>query len=554
MLAHIHIKNFTIIDELTLDLHAGLTVLTGETGAGKSIVIDALALALGERADNACIRPNNPRCEITAVFDISKIPAATEWLAAQEFEPDSQCIFYRMLSEDGRSRSSINGRTVPLQLLRELAALVVNICSQNQQQTLLKREQPLLLLDAFAGTQSLREDLGKIYNDWQRANKQLQTFATISESRDARLELLNFYIQELTDLAVAQLDFNELNQQHQQLNHAENRLACYQQSLGLLAENESSAIVPALYQIIKQLNAMPHQDSNTTKIIELLNNALIHTEEATHELRHARDSVEINPQQLAELEEKINNMHQLARKHQVNTQDLPAFYQKLCNELATLNQTDQDLDTLKAQIAKLSLEYYERAKKLTAQREQAAKKLAQQITEQIKTLGMPQAQFVLQLSPHPSPTAHGMEQIEFLVSVNPGQPLQALGKVASGGELSRIALAIQVITHGEQMTATMIFDEVDVGIGGSTAEIVGKLLRQLSANSQVLCITHLPQVAAQGHQHLQVKKTMQDTTTTATICTLNEKEKIQEIARMLGGIKITEQTLAHAENMLSLVE
>lgn len=554
MLTHIHIKNFTIIDELTLDLRPGLTVLTGETGAGKSIWVDALALALGERADSSSIRPNSTRCEITAIFDISQIPAATAWLANQAFEPDTQCIFYRLLSNDGRSRSSINGRSVPLQVMRELAGLLINICSQNQHQNLLKREQGLLLLDAYAGTHHLRSNLGKIYTDWQQAKKQLQDFANINENRRTRLELLDFYIQELSDFDIEKINFNDINEQHQQLSHAENRLASYQQTLTLLAEDESSAVVQLLYRAIKQLSTMTHQDKNAKKIVGLLNNALVHSEEAVHELRHACVSVEIDPKQLTELEEKINTLHQLARKHKINTEDLNHFYQTLCQEKATLNQDNQDLDTLKIQIEKLEADYKISAKKLTAQREQAAKKLKELITEKIKILGMPQAQFSIQLLPHASPSAQGMEQVDFWVSTNPGQPLQPLSKVASGGELSRIALAIQVSTQGEHTTPTWVFDEVDVGIGGATAEIVGKLLRELSVNNQVLCITHLAQVAAQGHHHLQVKKTIKDTNTTTHISILNPQERTQEIARMLGGLKVTEQTLAHAENMLSLVE
>lgn len=553
MLTHIHIKNFTIIDELTLDLRSGLTVLTGETGAGKSIWIDALTLALGERADSRCIRPQSTRCEITAIFDISQIPAATEWLAHQAFEPDTQCIFYRLLSDDGRSRSSINGRSVPLQTMRELAELLINICSQNQHQNLLKREQLLLLLDAYAGTQDLRSKLVKIYTDWQDAKKQLENFASLSENRRTGLELLDFYIQEFNDANVEKLDFKTINQEHQALSHAENQIQNYQATLGLLMQDENPAIISLLYQAIKQCNASHSFSEKTHKIVELLNNALVYSEEAAQELRHLVNTIEINPERLSELEEKINTLHQLARKHKINTEDLNHFYQSLCQEKATLSQDHQDLDTLKIQTEKLESDYKNTAEKLTTQRKQAAEKLEQLITEKIKTLGMPQAQLSIQLLPHASPSAQGMEQIDFWVSTNPGQPLQALNKVASGGELSRIALAIQVSIQGEQMTPTWVFDEVDVGIGGATAEIVGKLLRELSLHHQVLCITHLAQVAAQGHHHLQVKKETDTSTTTTHISTLNPKERTQEIARMLGGLKVTEQTLAHAENMLSLV-
>ena len=281
---------------------------------------------------------------------------------------------------------------------------------------------------------------------------------------------------------------------------------------------------------------------------------MLHSEEAAHELRHLVNTLEVNPGRLSELEERINKMHELARKHKINTENLNHFNQTLCQERALLSQDNQNLDALKIQTEKLETDYKISAKKLTARREKAAKKLERLITEKINILGMPQAQFSIQLLAHASPSAQGMEQVNFWVSTNPGQPLQALSKVASGGELSRIALAIQVIAQSEHMIPTWVFDEVDVGIGGATAEIVGKLLRELSANKQVLCITHLAQVAAQGHQHLQVKKIIQDTKTTTHMSSLSSEERIQEIARMLGGLKVTQQTLAHAENMLSLVE
>ena len=543
MLSHIHIKNFALIDELALDFQKGLTVLTGETGAGKSIIIDALALALGERADNGSsyIRNEQTRCEITAIFDIRNIPAAVQWLAKQEFEPENQCIFYRMISSDGRSRSSINGRILPLQSLRELAALLITIFSQNQHQALLKRQQPLVLLDAFSGSQLLSKKVEKIYIDWQQASNTLKKLVALRENQDQRKDLINFYIQELDNINIKNTDFFTIQQEYQELNQAENYLENYNYILNLLP----NTVTQGLYQAIKKINTPP--------ITELLNNALLYTEEAIQALRLACNTIEINPDKLAILEEQINTRHTLARKHRVNTEDLPVLYQKLCTELTELNQADQNLDNLKIQIEKYAQDYNIYAEKLSLIRNQAAKKLGELITEQIKTLGMPQAQFTVQLLPQSSPAIFGMEQVEFLVSVNPGQPLQAINKVASGGELSRIALALHVTTQEENKAPTMVFDEVDVGIGGSTAERVGKLLRQLSNKNQILCITHLPQVAAQGQQHWQVKKNILGDETYTTIIPLSPAEKIQEIARMLGGITITPQTLAHAESMLSLV-
>lgn len=549
MLTYIHIKNFMIVSELALDLSTGLTVLTGETGAGKSILMDALALATGGRADSKVIRTECSRCEVTAIFDISRMPEAVAWLEAQAFEPNTTCILHRVLTDDGRSRSSVNGRHLPLQSVRELAERLINICSQNHYQTLLRREQPLLLLDAYANNESLRGDLKKTYTQWQKANHELIELQNLNNDKNHRLELVHFYVQELDTLNLEKVNFSAINQRYEQLKQAENHLATYQE----LSQQLKNTVMDSLYQSIKKLTSIKNPDKHTTSVIDLLHHALIYIGEAMQSLRSTLNELEINPTELAELEEKINTFHALARKHHVHVEDLPQCYRALCEEFKSIHKSEQDLDNLTLQVKTLSEDYAKKAKQLTNQRQQAAKKLGVLITEQIKRLGMHQAEFTVQLLPHSSPSAMGMEHVEFLVSMNPGQPLQPLSKTASGGELSRVALAIQVIMQSKQMTATMVFDEVDIGIGGSTAEMVGQLLRKLAKNNQVLCITHLPQVAAQGHQHVQIKKIIEDKTTFTTVSVLNTTEKIQEIARMLGGVKITEQTIAHAQSMLDSV-
>lgn len=552
MLAHIHIKNFTIIDQLDLEFQSGLTVLTGETGAGKSIVIDAIELVLGGRAEGQIIRPGCDRCEITLIFALKSASAAQQWLAEHELTGENECIVQRIITSDGRSRSLINSQTCTLQMTRELGALLVNTHNQHQHQALLKTEHQRQLLDAFANHSILCKQVKQLYQQWQQLQLQWNNLRTKTTDRDARLELLKYQVQELDQLALTENELTELEQEHKRLAHGEQLINQCQAALDYINDNEKFSVLAGLYQAIQQIENLQNLNKSVATAAELLNHAIIHTEEASSELRHFLTGLELDPERLAEIEQRLNKIHDIARKHQTKPEQLSTMHQQLTQQLTQLEDADEQLQQLQQQLDKTTLEYQQAADKLTQSRQKAAEKLSQLVTQKIQTLGMPQGKLQIQLQKHKdtTPTANGQENVEFVVTANPGQPLQPLNKVASGGELSRISLAIHVITAQQETTPTLIFDEVDVGVGGSIAEIIGQLLRELGNNNQILCITHLPQVAAQGQHHLQVKKHSTENSTLTQIEALSPEKKVAEIARMLGGIKITERTLEHAREMV----
>ena len=553
MLSHITIQNFTIIESLDLDLIKGMTAITGETGAGKSIMIDALELALGNRADVSVIRQGCDRCEIFVTFDVQHIPEATQWLKEHDLESDGECILRRTIATDGRSRSFINGNPVPLQLLKELSGFLVNIHGQHEHQSLLKREEQRKLLDSYAGHPLLVSEVAITYKQWRNAQDELTSLQILANNRSARFDLLSYQVQELDALALDENEFAELDSEQKQLANADHLLENCQLALHYLADQEEQNTLSLLQRACNNLNEFNHVNERLKTCTELLTNAIVEVEEATTELRHYLDHIELNPERLQTVEERLASIFEMARKHHVTPQQLPSVHQQLSKELQQLEHSDERIKELQSTIEKLHHDYLESANKLSKSRQTAAKKLAKLVSQSMQMLGMPDGQFSIKFDANDQFSPYGLDRIEFMVSANPGQPLQSLNKVASGGELSRISLAIQVITAQTEDTPTLIFDEVDVGIGGGIATIVGKLLRTLGTNAQVLCVTHLPQVAAHAHQHLQVDKQTHTGNTHTTIRALDHQDKIQEIARMLGGIKITEQTLAHAKEMLEMV-
>jgi DNA repair protein RecN (Recombination protein N) len=554
MLAHLSIQNFTLIDTLELEFKAGMTVLTGETGAGKSIIIDALSLALGARTDISIIKHGTERCAISASFHIAQLPAAQQWLIEHELDNEHDCLLRRVIGQDGRSRGSINGQTVPLQMLRELGHLLVSIHGQHEHQTLLKTDKQRSLLDAYGGHISLVKNLQTLYSRWRKTQEQLTSLQTQNTQKTARYELLTYQVKELEKLGLQAEELAALDTEQRQLAHADELLQTCQNTLNLISENDEINLLNLLNTAHNQLSHLQKLDNKLSTVADLLNNAIIQTEEADNELRHYLDKIELNPERLQFVEQRLTQIHEVARKHRVKPEELYALQQTLTTELQQLENSDIQLLQLQQELEQLTHEYQTVATELTQKRQQAAQQLSPLVEKHLHELGMPggrlQIQFetLLKDSCHPA----GLENIEFYVSANPGQPLQPLAKVASGGELSRISLAIHVLTTQNEATPTLIFDEVDVGIGGGTAEIVGRLLRTLGKSAQVLCVTHLPQVASQGHQHLQVSKMLDTQTTQTQIKLLDEAEKIQEIARMLGGVKITSQTLAHAKEMLEI--
>ncbi len=553
MLKHLHIKHFTIITEHELELGSGLTVLTGETGAGKSILIDALGIVLGQRADASLIQNSRDRCEVTAIFEISNIKAAQEWLTEQEFDEGEECLIRRVINRDGRSRNTINGRPCTVQQVRELATLLVHIHGQNQHSLLLKADYQRQILDSFAGHEDLYQPVRDCYANWRQLQQALGAIEA-ADDYSSQQELLNFQLQEFIQLDLQPAELVKLNQEQQTLAYAEQWLMSCQQVIALLAEDECSPVLTSLYSAKQLLNNLSGANPNLSAAGELLQQAIIQSEEAINEVRKAQNTIEPDPQRLTAIDQRLALIQDLARKHRVEPEALLQKQQKISEQLQQLCSRDERLALLKLQIADKVAQYKTAAKKLTASRDKAAQRLSKAVSEQMRVLGMPNGRFTVQLtsqnrdSPHP----YGDEGVEFLVTANAGQPLQPLSKVVSGGELSRISLAMQVITAKANAAPTLIFDEVDAGVGGRTAEIVGQQLKKLGQAAQVLCVTHLPQVAAQGDLHLYIQKVEKNNAVETVIQPLGSMEKIAEIARMLGGVTITEKTLAHAREMLGI--
>lgn len=554
MLQFLNIQNFALINQLDLEFESGMTVLTGETGAGKSIIIDALLLALGGRADSQTIHPNAERCTVSASFNIKTLPHAQQWLQQRELGNDEHCILRRTLTTDGRSRGFINDQPVPLQVMRELGDLLVSIHGQHEHQALLKPDQQRILFDDYAGHSALVDKVFVLYESYHETQKQLAAINEQHAQRNARLELLRYQVNELKQLDLQEDELARLDQEQYQLANAEALLTQAQQALDLLEENDNGGARQLLTKAQTILAPKIGTQKQLESITQLLNTAIIQTEEATNELRDYCEQVQLDPERLQWVEQRLEAIHDLARKHRINPENLFATQQKLEQELQQLTHSDTHTQELQTLCHELQQQYQQAAKELTRSRQKAEKRLVPAVTQVLHQLGMPGGKFDVTLTPlsNDSISPYGLERIEFLVSANPGQPLQPLAKVASGGELSRISLAIHALTTQNTAIPTLIFDEVDVGIGGGTAEIVGRLLQQLSTSSQLLCVTHLPQVAALGRHHFQVNKKIIKNNTQTEILLLNKNARIQEIARMLGGIKITAQTLAHAKEMVEV--
>ncbi|MCL4316175.1 MAG: DNA repair protein RecN [Gammaproteobacteria bacterium] len=552
MLTHLGIRDFAIIENLELDLGAGMTVLTGETGAGKSIIVDALLLALGGRAENGMIRHGATRAEISASFDLGKIARAREWLNGHDLDDAPDCVLRRIITLEGRSKAYINGSTVPLQLLQELGDLLVDIHGQHEHQSLLQRNAQREHLDDYAGHAPMLADLASLHKRWISSTRELDTLLRAQSERETRLTLLRYQVQELDALKLEPDEWPALNAEHARLANVNRLLEATQGALSALYENEQGSALGLLTHSANELQKLHEYDTGLIKLSELLDGAAIQLQEAVNELRHYLDHLEGDPERLHKVEQRLATIHDLARKHRITPDELPDLHRRLAEELANIEGADARLDQLQKEAAAARQAYLMLAEKLSAARAKQAKELQKQVTARMQQLGMPGGRFEIQLErvAEDQYSAHGLERVEFLVSANPGQPLKPLNKVASGGELSRISLAIQVISAQSGRIPTLIFDEVDVGVGGGVAEIVGQQLCALSEQRQVLCVTHLPQVAAQGRHHIQVSKETKKDATRITLRPLGAEERRDEIARMLGGVKITEQTLAHAGEML----
>ena len=565
MLTQLSIRHYAIVDHLEIDFRRGMSVITGETGAGKSIMLGALGLSLGDRADKGVISSGATRADITAHFDTTDQPMARAWLQDNELLADDEpqvCLLRRVVSEDGRSKAWVNGFPVTLQVLKTIGEMLIDIHSQHEHQSLLNRSTHLRLLDEFIGDNALTEDVRRVSREWKKNRERLEALSQQSEESSAQVQLIRYQIGELDELALEAGELASLEEEYRTLNSADSSLATARQLLDLCSENDEFTVQGALNQALALLQELSAKTRALDPVADLLNTASIQIEEAVAELRHGIDHFEANPLRLEAINQRLADIQQIARKHRVKPEELSALHTRLQEQLAASEHSDEDLETLQRQDTQLQQQYRQLAERLSARRHSAANSLAQQINLQIAELGMSSARLAIALAPAEgqTPSAHGQESVEFLVSTNPGQEPRPLIRIASGGELSRISLAIQVITAQTSATPTLVFDEVDVGIGGSVARAVGRLLRQLGGRGQVLCVTHQAQVASQGHQHLFVSKLMQTTDGQAVmigtqIRELSREEKVREIARMLGGESdkqgLTPESLAHAEEMLS---
>jgi len=552
MLTELTVSNYAIAEKVELHFSRGMTALTGETGAGKSIVLDALGLAMGGRADAGAVRHGAKRADITASFDVSRIPEARHWLEEQELDDAEHCILRRSISKEGRSRAFINGQPCPLSQLKELGGMLMDIHSQHQHQSLLRKETHRKLLDEFAGAETLADDTRAAWKTWRQTHQKLEQRRQNADEAEARIQLLRYQVEELDRLALQDGEQEALEQEQAQLSQADEVLHSSHQAALLCTEDDNSA-ASLVRQALHQLEQLPVEVPALADTLQMLGEAQIQISEAGDNLRRFVEDYEADPARLAEVEERLSSIYQMARKHRISPEELPDFHQKLSEELAELDGGEGSLEKLEAELEEHRAHFDELAGQLTEKRQQAAANLDQRIAEELAQLSMPSVQFVTHLNRNDAgePAPHGLEDIEFLVSANPGQPARSLAKVASGGELSRISLAIQVVVAQTSTTPTLVFDEVDVGIGGGTAEVVGRLLRSLGDNGQVLCVTHLPQVAAQSHQHLFVSKFTESDATYSRIETLDDQGRIDEVARMLGGMDMTKQTLAHAREMFT---
>ena len=552
MLVHLSVHNYAIVEHLDLELDRGMSVITGETGAGKSIMLDALGLTLGDRADSGVVRPGADKADILATFDLQDIPEARAWLAERDLESEGPCILRRVITAEGRSRGYINGTPSPQGDLKALGELLIDIHSQHEHQSLLKPDTHRRLLDEYAGACDLARQVQLAAQRWRQTRQELEHLSNSGDEQRARHQLLSYQLEELETLSLGENELEELEQEHKNLTNAETLLTICRQVVELCSENDSGNVLNALTVSLNRLSSINNNSGSLSEAADLLASAQIQVEEAVGELNRFLDHFDADPGRLQYLEERLDTIYSLARKHRVQPADVAALQQNLLDELETLNANDENIERLTHELASYTRHYQECARELSNLRGQAATRLSIAVEEEIQRLGMPGGRFVIELRPQSSsdPMPHGLEHVELLVSANPGQPLKALAKVASGGELSRISLAIQVITAQTSRVPTLVFDEVDVGIGGPTAEIVGQLLRRLGERGQVLTVTHLPQVAAQCHQHLFVHKVRESETTRTAVSKLSKKERVEEVARMLGGIDLTKESLAHAKKMV----
>ncbi|EJN6827929.1 DNA repair protein RecN [Vibrio cidicii] len=551
MLAHLSVNNFAIVKSLQLELSKGMTTITGETGAGKSIAIDALGLCLGGRAEASMVRRGEEKTEVSAAFLLDNNLHASRWLEDNELLDGSECILRRIVTKEGRSRSFINGSPVPLSQLKALGQLLINIHGQHAHHQLMKSEHQMAMLDQYAGHLNLLKNTRVAYQNWRQADNHLKQLKENSLQNQAQKQLLEYQIKELNELAIGEDEFIELEQEHKRLSNSGELASTCQQAIELIYEGEEVNALGILQSASNALIELAELDPKLATLPDMVAEAIIQLEEANSELRSYLDNIDVDPSRLAYVEARFSKVMSISRKHHVLPEELYQHHQELLAQIEALDCSDEKMDELAANVEEKYHRFLECAEKLHKSRCRYAKELNKLITQSMHELSMEKAVFSIEVSnegTHPSPL--GLDSVCFLVSTNPGQPLQPIAKVASGGELSRISLAIQVITAQKVDTPSLIFDEVDVGISGPTAAVVGKMLRKLGESTQVLCVTHLPQVAGCGHQQMFVAKHSKNGTTETQMNLLDQEQRVCELARLLGGSQITESTLANAKELL----
>lgn len=551
MLAHLSVNNFAIVKSLQLELSKGMTTITGETGAGKSIAIDALGLCLGGRAEASMVRRGEEKTEVSAAFLLDNNLHASRWLEDNELLDGSECILRRIVTKEGRSRSFINGSPVPLSQLKALGQLLINIHGQHAHHQLMKSEHQMAMLDQYAGHLNLLKNTRVAYQNWRQADNHLKQLKENSLQNQAQKQLLEYQIKELNELAIGEDEFIELEQEHKRLSNSGELASTCQQAIELIYEGEEVNALGILQSASNALIELAELDPKLATLPDMVAEAIIQLEEANSELRSYLDNIDVDPSRLAYVEARFSKVMSISRKHNVLPEELYQHHQELLAQIEALDCSDEKMDELAANVEEKYHRFLECAEKLHKSRCRYAKELNKLITQSMHELSMEKAVFSIEVSnegTHPSPL--GLDSVCFLVSTNPGQPLQPIAKVASGGELSRISLAIQVITAQKVDTPSLIFDEVDVGISGPTAAVVGKMLRKLGESTQVLCVTHLPQVAGCGHQQMFVAKHSKNGTTETQMNLLDQEQRVCELARLLGGSQITESTLANAKELL----
>ena len=558
MLTQLTINNFAIVRQLEIELAKGMSVITGETGAGKSIAIDALGLCLGQRIETSMVREGQERAEICATFFIEPTNPAYQWLQEQELQdPDnpSDCILRRVINADGRSKAFINSTPVSASQLKEIGQYLIHINGQHASQLLLKNDYQLQLVDTFAHHHDLLAQMREDYRVWKNLQTQVKNFQQKVAENEAKKQLLQYQVEELDEFALRPNEYLELEEDQRRLSNSEQLTQLSQSALQLLSENETVNIDSMLYRATQYIDELSELDPRYISVQTMLNDALIQVQEATSEVQHLASHIEQDPMLLQEIEQRLGQALQLARKHNVKPEELVEWHQKLKAELTALVDFSESEERLILEEKAAFEKMQNTAKQLHESRCQAAEKLAQQVTHSIKGLAMENAEFFIEVNSDLTKVAsNGADNIVFTLRSNLGQQAQPLAKVASGGELSRISLAIQVLTSDQSAIPTLIFDEVDVGISGKTASVVGKLLRQLGDKCQVLCVTHLPQVACHGHHQFNVEKFTVDDKTETKMTALSQEERVPALARLLGGSEITELALANAQEMLDLVK